>query len=88
MVTPFPFGVSHCTAFQGCACLIYPISNFRKIFTIFLRIILEYNVSNNFFLNYFISFYKGRLEYICENECSVTMHSKTQIYSKKNLINF
>ncbi len=30
----------------------------------------------------------GRLEYICENECSVLVYSKTQIYSQKNLNDF
>jgi len=44
---------------------------------------LEYNVSKNFFKNYFISFCKvDKSEYICENKCIVPMYSKAQIYSK------
>jgi len=53
----------------------YPTSNFQKIFTICLNIVLEYNLGK-------------RLEYICENECNVHVYSKTQIYSKKNLNDF
>jgi hypothetical protein len=51
----------------------YPTSNLWKNFTIFLHIILEYNLGK---------------KYICGNECNVPMYSKTQIYSKKNLNDF
>jgi len=36
---------------------VYPTLNFRKIFTIFLHIMLEYNLYKRFFKKYFISFY-------------------------------
>jgi hypothetical protein len=39
-----PFGVSHCTVLQGCACLNVSYFKFWNIFTIFLLIILEYNL--------------------------------------------
>jgi len=42
MVTPF--GVSHCTILQGCACSNVSYFKFWNIFTIFLLIILEYNL--------------------------------------------
>jgi hypothetical protein len=55
----------------------YPTSNFQKIFTIFLHIILEYNLGKRL--------EGGRLEYICGNKCNVYAYSKTKIYSKNNL---
>jgi hypothetical protein len=52
---PFPFGVSHCITFQGCACLNV---SYQKIFTVFLYLMLQYNVGKSLEKNYFISFYK------------------------------
>jgi len=51
-----PIGVSHYIIFQGCACL--NVSHFKllKYFTIFLHIILEYNLKKR--LEFFFSFYK------------------------------
>jgi hypothetical protein len=40
-----------------CMFWVYPTLNFRKIFTIFLHIMLEYNLYKRFFKKYFISFY-------------------------------
>jgi hypothetical protein len=66
----------------------YPTSNFWNIFTIFLNIVLGYNLSK-ILKKYLISFYKNKkFEYIFENKCSVHVYSKTQIHSKNNLNDF
>jgi hypothetical protein len=62
-----------------------PPQNFWKNFTIFLHIMLEYNLGKILKNKKFHFILSERSEYICENKCSVPMYSKTQIYSKNNL---
>ncbi len=59
MVTPFPFGMSHCTTFQGCTCLNVSqfklLKEFHNIFTYDVIIQPRQNIKKK---TYFISFYK------------------------------
>ncbi len=51
--------MSHCTTFQGCACLsVSHLKLLKTIHNIFLRILLEYNLGKRLEKNKFISFYK------------------------------
>jgi hypothetical protein len=68
----------------------YPTSKFWKNFTILLHIMLEYDVSKILYIYIYIYIYiilfflfLFHFLFICGNKCSVTISSKTQIYSQK-----